>query len=108
MQPASADILCSFIHLGCDSCNLGNRVVAELQCNFFGLEQCLVLSRERIAGLAQDSLEVFACEWLKFYPDREPSLELRNQVGRFGDVEGPRRYEQNVVCPNRSILGIDC
>ena len=40
-------------------------------------------------------------------PDREPTLELRDQVGRLGHVEGAGRDEQDVVGPDHAVLGGD-
>ena len=39
--------------------------------------------------------------------DRQPALELGQQVGRLGDVEGARGDEQNVVGLDRPVFGAD-
>ena len=44
---------------------------------------------------------------LQLHPDGEAALQLRDQVGRLGDVEGARGDEQDVVGPDHAVLGGD-
>ena len=44
---------------------------------------------------------------LQLDADRQAALQLRQQIGRLGDVERARRDEQDVVGLHRAVLGRD-
>ena len=58
-------------------------------------------------GLRKDPAEIVDRERAQLDPDRQPALQLGQEVGGFGDVEGAGRDEQDVVRLHRAVLGGD-
>ena len=82
-------------------------VVGEGQGHALGGHQRLVLADQVGLGLGQDAAEVVAGQRLQLDPDRQPPLQLGQQVRGLGHVEGARGDEQHVVGLHRPVLGRD-
>ena len=82
-------------------------VVGELELDAFGVEQRDVLLDQRVLRLLEDADEILRAERLQLHADRKAALQLGNQVGGLGDVEGAGRDEQNVVGAHHAVLGVD-
>ena len=80
-------------------------VVAEIERHAFGEEQRLILSHEAGFRLGEDAAEIVTRQRLELDADRQAALQLGQQVGGFGDMEGARRDEENMVGFDRPIFG---
>ena len=84
-----------------------DRIRRELERHALGLHQRHVLLDQRGLGLGQDPAEIVARERAQLDPDRQPALQLRQQVRRLREMERARGDEQDVVGLHRSMLGRD-
>ena len=82
-------------------------ILRQVEVEPLGGEQRHVLRDQGPARLRQDSHEVGGLERLELDPDREASLELRDEVRRLRQVEGSRRDEQDVVRADHPVLRVD-
>ncbi len=82
-------------------------IVAERQRRALGLHQRRVLLRECVLGLGHDPHEVLFRERLELDPDREPSLQLRDQIAGLRHVERAGRDEEHVIGLHHAVLGLD-
>src|SRR5512143_3556437 len=87
--------------------DLADRVVSELERDVLRREEGVVLLQERILRLGQDADEVLLRERVELDADREPALELGDQVRRLRDMERARRDEKHVVRLNEAVFRVD-
>src|ERR1700729_3887827 len=106
MEPAGADIFGLLVHRHGEGRELLDCVLAEFERHAIGGKQCLVLLHERILRLRQNRLEIFGREGIELDPNRQPSLQLGNQIGGLADVEGAGRDKQDVVGLDRAVLRV--
>ena len=107
VKPPRADILDRRVDFGGEARQLVDRVVREVQLDFLGLQQRLVLLDQAGFRLGQDAAEILPCQGLQLDPDRQTALKLGQQVRRLGDVESARGDEQDMVGLDRAVLGRD-
>src|SRR5215469_9419265 len=107
MQPAGADILSLLVHVGGKARDGLNGVFRDLQLHALGLEQRNILLDQRIFRLGEDAHEIFFLERLHFHTNRQAALQLGDQVGGLGDMEGAGGNKQNVVRTNHSVARVD-
>src|SRR5437762_2752923 len=67
-------------------------------------EKLRVLPEQRVLRFRQDADEILARQGVQLDPDREASLELRDQVRRLGDMEGAGGDEEDVVRADDPVL----
>ena len=91
LQPPGADILDRLVHLGGDAGERLDAVVGEVDRHALGAEQRLILLGQAGAGRRQDADEILLRQRLQLDPDRQPALELGQQVRGLGDVERAAR-----------------
>src|SRR5690606_27604310 len=104
MQPPRSDVLHTVIHGCCDTRNRLDPVRSELERCTVCLYQRRILLRERILRLRHYPHEILLGERLKLHANREPSLQLRNQVTRLRDVECTCCDEENVIGFYQAVL----
>mmetsp|Transcript_26178 Transcript_26178/g.57962 ORF Transcript_26178/g.57962 Transcript_26178/m.57962 type:complete len:223 (-) Transcript_26178:88-756(-) len=107
MQPSRAYILHRSIRHESHPSDLADRQVFENQVHLFGFHQLYLLSDEVCDGLGEDSVHVFLSQTLERDSDGQSSLQLCQQVGGLGGVEGARRDKQDEVCVDVAVLGGD-
>src|SRR5262249_14001795 len=83
VQASGANVLCLFINREGELCNRVDCVFGEGEVDAFGAEQRLVLTRQRVLWLDQDSLEVFDRQRLQFDSNREAALQFGNEIRRL-------------------------
>src|SRR3989344_3242877 len=105
-EPAGADVLGPVVRHHRDRRDLLDRVGREREVHALGREHRDVLADQRVFRLGQDPDEVLLGQRFELHAQREPPLQLGNQVGGFADVERPRRDEQDVVGLHRAVLGV--
>ena len=91
LEPPGADILDRFVDLGGDAGERLDAVVGEVDGHALGAEQRLILLGQAGAGRRQDADEILLRQRLQLDADRQPALELGQQVGGLGDVERAAR-----------------
>ena len=107
IQAPRADVLGLLVHLQCDFRQALDRRRLKLELHAFGRQQRLVLAREAGVGVGEDVLEIVDRQARELDADREAPLQLRDQVGRLGQVERAARDEQDVVGLDHAVLGRD-
>ncbi len=107
VKPARADILESTVYVGGEIGDRLDRVRREIERHLLGLEQGLVLLDQARLGFGQYADEIVAVERLELDADRQPALQLGQQVGGLGKMESARGDEQDVVGLDRAMLGRD-
>src|SRR5213594_21635 len=107
VEPARADVLHLLVRLCRDAGDLLDPVRGELELGPLRRAQRGVLPRERVLGLGEDAHEVLLGERLQLDADREPALQLGDQVRGLGDVERAGRDEQDVVGAHVAVAGLD-
>ena len=93
LQPARADVLDRGVDLGGDARQRVDGVVREPKSDAFRRHQGDVLLDEARLRLNQDAAEVLLGERLELDADRQPALQLGQQVRGLGHVESPRGDE---------------
>src|SRR5690606_20749208 len=104
VQPPRTDVLHPMVYVRCDARDLADAILGELELGVLRRDQRLVLSDQRVLRLRQDAHEVGLRKRLQLDPDREATLQLRNQVTRLGDVERAGGDEQHVVGAHHAVL----
>ena len=107
IEPAGADVLGAFVDLPGEFGEAADGVVGEGEFDAFGPHQCLILAGQAGVGLGQDAFEIRDRQAGKFDPDGEAALQFRDQIGRFGQVEGTAGDEKDVVGLDHAVLGRD-
>ena len=107
MQPARADILNRRVDLLGEERDLVDRLGLKLQVDPFGRKQRPVLFHQARFRLGQDAAQIGAVERLQFDPDRQPALQLGQQVGGLRQMEGARGDKEDVVGLDGAMLGGD-
>ncbi len=105
VEPPRPDILGPLIDRGGDIRHGLHRVLSEGQGDALGLQELHVLTDEGVPRLGQDADKILPRQGLQLDPDGEASLELGDEIRRLGDVEGPRRDEEDMVGPHHAVLG---
>ena len=105
LQPARADVLDRAIDLGGDARDRRDRVVGEVELDAFGPHQRHILLDEARLGVGEDALEILLGQGIELDADRQAALQLGQEVGGPGDVEGAGGDEQDMVGLDRSVLG---
>ena len=105
VQPARPDVLGAGVDLGRQPGHLAQPVFGELEVHAFGRQQGGVLLGQRVLRLGQDRVEVFFGQTAQLDPDREAALQLGDQVGGAGVVEGAGGDEEDVVGLDRAVAG---
>ena len=82
-------------------------IVCKFYLDAFSLKQSYLLLDERVLRYRKDLFKSIFVEILKFYSDRETSLQLRYEILRLRCAESSRAYEQHMICFDRSVLCID-
>ena len=77
----------------------------ELERQAFGRHQRHILLDQARLGLGQDAAEVVLGERMELDADRQAALQLRQEVGGLGDMEGARGDEQDVIGFHLAVLG---
>src|SRR5947209_6376978 len=70
-----------------------------------GLAQRGVLADQAGFRLGEDAAEILLRKGREFDADRQPSLQLRQQVRRLGDMKRARGDEQDMVGLDRAVFG---
>ena len=83
------------------------RVVRELEHHALRGQQSPLLRNKIIGRLREDAVEVRLRQRVQLHPDRQPALELREQVRGLGLVEGARRDEEDIIGIDVAVLGLD-
>ena len=107
VQAAGTDVFRILVDVECNFRDAPDAAFGEFECNFLGVEQGGVLRRQRSIRLGQNTNEVFRREGLELNANGKASLQFRNQVRWLGHVERTRSNEQDVVCLDHAVLGID-
>jgi len=107
VQTARPDVFGFFIHGAGQPRDFGERVVGEAEPQPLGAEQGDVLLDQGVPGLPQDADEIVLPEGRELHPDGEASLELRDEVGRFGYVKSARGDEEDVIGPDHAVARAD-
>ncbi len=106
MQPACADVFHLLVGgVGLLGDQLKRRFI-ERQIHLVDGQQRLILADQRVFGLRQYALVILHGERLQLDAHREATLQFRDQIGHFRDVERTRRDEQHMVSPDRPVLGL--
>ena len=79
----------------------------KLDGDTLGRQQRLILLGQAGPGRRQDADEILLGQRLQFDADRQPALQLGQQVGGLGHVERARGDEQDVVGLERPVFGRD-
>ena len=107
VKPAGADVLRSPIqvvrHLG----HLVDGILGKLDRDAFGPEQLDLLAREGMLRLVENADEIILGEVRQLHADGETALKLRHQIAGLAAVKRSGGDEENVVRPDRAILGDD-
>src|SRR5215208_2239361 len=104
MQPARADVLNRRIDLRGNARQRRHSVFMKLQLDTFRSQQCTILLNKAAFWLGQYSAKVFFAQRLQLDSDRQPSLQLRQQVRWLRNMKRSRRNEQDVIGFHRSVL----
>ena len=107
VEATRADVLGFLVHRERDFREAPDAVVGEFDFHFLGAQQRLVLPGQAGIGAGQDALEIGDRQRFQFDPDREAALQLRDQVGRLGQMERAGSDEQDMVGAGHAVLGID-
>jgi hypothetical protein len=106
-EPPSADVLGPLVHLPGDARDAADGVGRELEGHALGGEQQRVLLDQARVRLREDGLEILDRERSELDADREPTLELGNEVARLGQMERAGGDEEDVVRLHRAVLRAD-
>ena len=79
-EPAGADILDLAVHLGGDPGDRADAVLGELDLDAFGGDQRAILLGQAGPGVGEDADEILLGQRLQLDPDRQPALQLGEQV----------------------------
>src|SRR3984957_18315365 len=107
LQPARPDVLDGAVDLGCEAGDRRHRVIGEFEVEAFGLHQRDILLDQARLGVGEDALEIVLGQRFELDADRQAPLQLGQEVGGLGDVEGAGGHEQNMVGLDRAVLGGD-
>ena len=107
MQAARADVLGLGVDVAGELREALDGIVRKVERDALSREKRLVLLQKSVLRLGQDALEVFLLQRLEFDANREASLQLRNEIGRFRRVERARRNEEDVIGLDRAVLRHD-
>ena len=107
VEPPGADVLGAVVHADRELRDRLHRVVRERQPHALRGQELHVLPDQGVAGLGQDADEILARQGVQLDPDREPALQLGDQIRRLGDVEGAGGDEQDVVGADDAVLRRD-
>src|SRR5262249_42908537 len=107
IQTARPDVLGPLVDGGGDLRDGVHGVRREREDHALRLQQLDVLPHQGVLGFAQNADKILARQGLELDPDREPPLQLRDQVRGLGDVERAGCDEQDVVRADRPVLGRD-
>ena len=84
-----------------------DRARRERHVEVLGAEQRHVLLDQRVARLGQDADEVVPGQRLELDANREPALQLGDQVRRLRDVKRAGGDEQDVIGLHHPVLRVD-
>ena len=107
MQSPRADVFHAIVDERRDSRDLTHAVFGEAERRSLGFHERDVLLGKRVFRLRHDPDKVRFRERLELHANREPSLELRDQVAGLGHVERARGDEQHVIGLHHAVLRLD-
>src|SRR5882672_3900955 len=107
VQAPGADVLRARVHFHRDLGDRLHRLRREPESHLLRLQELHVLRDQGVPRLGKNADEIVARQGVQLDPDREPPLELGDQIRRLGDVEGAGGDEQDVVGADDPVLGRD-
>lgn len=107
VQPAGADVFRFQVDAVCVFGNGVDAVIGEFQGDAIRFQEGLILFDQGLVRFSQDAAEIVDRQGLEFDADREAALQFRNEVARLGYMEGTGSDEEDVVCLDRAVLGVD-
>ena len=105
VEAPRADVLLPLVDRERDLGEPRDAVGPEVEMDLLGVEQRLVLADETGVGGGQDLLEIGDRQRGQLDADREPALQLGDEIGGLREVERARRDEQDVVGAHHPVLG---
>mmetsp|Transcript_108617 Transcript_108617/g.315912 ORF Transcript_108617/g.315912 Transcript_108617/m.315912 type:complete len:261 (-) Transcript_108617:704-1486(-) len=106
VEPASTNVLKRPVHLGRHPRNLPHRLVLDHQLHVLGFHELDLLLDQVCHRLRQDLVHVVFRKALELDLDRQPALQLGEQVARLRVVERARAHEEDKVRVHVAVLGI--
>src|SRR5713226_749019 len=97
VEPPGADVLRRRVDLHTDLRHRLHRVGRERERDLLRPQQLDVLPDQRVLRVRQNADEILARQGVELHADGKPALQLRDQIGGLGDVEGAGGDEQDVV-----------
>ena len=88
MQAPRADVLGVLVHLKGDLGDAAHAIPVKSP-ERLRSQQRLILRRQRRVGLGQDAHEVAHLEGVELHADRQPPLQLGNEIRGFRQVKAP-------------------
>src|SRR6267143_1230081 len=104
VQAPCADVLRARVDLHRDLRDRLHRLRCEPEAHPLRSEELRILPEQRVSRFRQDADEILARQGVELDPDREASLELRDQVRGLGDVECAGGDEEDVVGADDPVL----
>ena len=65
------------------------------------------MTDQRPLWFRENADEILFRQGTEFNADREAPLELWNEIGRFGHMEGPGGDKEDVICYDRAMFCVD-
>ena len=107
MQPPRPDIFNIFINLHRHVGNLVNRFRLKLQIQILGFEQSDILINQISFRLSQNPHKIIMGQSFQLNPNRQPALQFRQQIGRFGQMKRTGTNKQNMIGFDHAVFGTD-
>src|SRR5712692_1393420 len=107
VEPPGPDILRRRVDLHADLRHRLHRVGREPERDLLRPQQLDVLPDQRVLRFRQNADEILARQRVELHANGEPALQLRDEIGGLGDVEGAGGDEQDVVGADDPVLGVD-
>ena len=104
VEPSCTDVLCGLVDLEGKGSKFLNGIFRKIQFDTLGVQQCLILFRQRILWLRQDPNKVVFGQRIQFDADWKSSLEFRHQFTRLIFMKRSSRNKQNVIRANVSVF----
>src|ERR1700730_11557261 len=95
VKPSSTDVFGLLVDAGGKLRDRFDGVFGYVELQPLGFKQGDVLLDQRVFRFRENADEVLFLERLQFDANRQPALQLRDQIRRFGDVGSAGRNEQD-------------
>src|SRR5690625_3986228 len=107
METPSTYILHPLIHLRRYPIDLTDTILSEVEGRTVSRNEFLILAEESMPMFAEDTHKVLLTERTQLDPDRETTLELRDQIRGFRYMESTSSDEENMIGANYPIFRLD-